>query len=165
MGFKPTSVLPCYITSMWASLTCANARTHKHSDFNKDKVPTETQLSPWLRERKEVLYLSFACNISAASATPGRNTDMLTHTETANNEQVTELLFPNYTFIFPLYIGSDKASNAASLHLWTKSGNFWNTFAQMPPTYFSWKKQMSCYGEPNPSLEDMNLIAPNEQRQ
>lgn len=72
-----------------------------------------------------------------------RNTDMFTHTETLHNEQVTKPLFPNCTFIFPLYIGSDKASNASSLHLCTKSGNFWNTFAQMERTYFSWKRQMN----------------------
>lgn len=114
--------------------------THKHTD-NKHKVQRHTQLSPWLREKKAALCLSFAGNISAASAKPERNTDNFTHIETTHNEQVTEPLFPNRTFIFPLYIGSDKASNASFLHLCIKSGNFWNTFAQMLPTYFSWKKQ------------------------
>ena len=60
--------------------------------------------------------------------------------ETSHSEQVIEPLSLSRTFIFPLYIGSDNASNASSLHLCTKSGNFWKTFWQIAFKYISCKK-------------------------
>lgn len=66
---------------------------------------------------------------------------------------MTEIL--NHTFIFPLYIGSDKASKDSSLHLRTKSGNFSNTFEQMAPTYFSYKKNV-CIFQLKSALEHSN---------
>lgn len=60
------------------------------------KLPSDFKLmqmllSPWLTEKKEALYPSFADNISAASAKPERrNTDMFVQAETAHDKPATE---------------------------------------------------------------------------